>query len=236
MSTFITKVKEDEISPYLVCKAQIIRPLDGTTFKDGDSVKVVSLHKFNSDYPVGLPDAIEFTNGHYGTAYEMWIGTDIFTTETQRENNYEGYEYQKYPIFKDMTTEQKRAQVKQRSNHWSHITSQKANRDYAANHNLLLKEFPALMPDPGVDLMKTFHDDQKASLNLVDQVCDSMSPQMAQMLGINVEELRAYNQTKKTEHAEFVKKCPPVYAGSPPFTPKKAPEPTDIFSELDYTD
>jgi len=216
MRTFITEIKEDEISPYIVCMSRIIRPMDGTTFNTGDSVKVVFINKDDPAYPVGLPGAEEFTqNKQYGTEYEMWLSAGIYTTESQRMSNPSGYP-KEYSVFKDMTLDQKRIQAKQRANSIYHGYSKTANTTYTTSHGKVLKEFQALKPDPGVDLMKPFNDGYISTLDTVDTICDTMGPAMAQMLGINLDDLRALNQAEKQEFIESMKHHQPIYAGDPP--------------------
>jgi hypothetical protein len=221
MRSFITTIKEDEVSPYIICMAQIIRPLDGTTFNVGNVIKVVYFDKDTPKYAVGQPDSSEYLrNEQCGIEYEDWTGMRVYTTQTQCDSN-----SCNYPPFKEMTSEQKRIQAKKRANSLYHGYAKKDNAAYALLHKKTLREFPYLKPDPGIDLMKPHMDGHCEALNIVDQICDTMGSTMANSLGINIDELRAFNQIKKEEHAEWIKKhYQPVYAGEPPLKTKQEKE------------
>jgi hypothetical protein len=205
--------------------AQIIRPMDGTTFKPGDRVKIVFFDKDNPGYPVGLPDAPDFHNNDlYGSHYEEWLSAGIYTTENKRDENPSGYPGDT-PIFSTLTPEQKRVQAKERSNSLYHQYSKDYNNAYALSTGKTLTQYPLLKPDPGVDLMRSHHDEHTAALNMVDVICNLISPAMAAGMGLNIDELRALNQEKREEHERFVANSTPCYAGDPPVTKKEETKP-----------
>jgi hypothetical protein len=202
MQAFITTIKEDEISPYLVCKTQIIRPLDGTTFHVGDKVKVVFFDKDTPKYAVGQPDVPDnFVYDNQNLSFEDWSGTDVYTTKS--------------PVFKLMSTEEKRTQIRQRTNYLYHGYAQEHNPRYAAQHNKTLIQFPVLQPDPGRDPMQSYYDEVDNQIAFADFFTDSINEGMAQMLRIDVNELRRLNQEKKDQW-EAIKRNRNPNAAQPP--------------------
>ncbi len=195
----ITTIKEDEISPYVVCKGRIIRPFDGTTFTVGQKVTVVYLSKYDASFPVGESNAPEYntvekTNQPSGIHYEGWADTLVRTTSTTGNGGDR--------VYSQMTPAERATQIKNRTNELYHGYGQKANQKYAEIHKKPLKLFPALAQDPeyAANPNIAYINEVNRQYDAVNQFADFVEQQgLSGLLGCSMSDLRKVNQEQKNK-------------------------------------